>query len=90
MRLGVFFAENPQNQPDVKVLSLNGSHYKIYTPVKHIIFGFIVFIHHNKYVQITQTGTYQYMMYHNIQTLLDMSQRSSNPHILILHLSNLR
>jgi len=46
--------------------------------VKHIIFGFIAFIHHNKYVQITQTGTHQYTMYHNIQTLLDMSQRSHN------------
>jgi len=57
--------------------------------VKHIIFGFIAFIHHNKYVQITQTGTHQYTMYHNIQALLDMSQRSHNFHILILHLSNL-
>ena len=46
--------------------------------MKHIIFGFIAFIHHNKYVQITQTGTHQYTMYHNIQTLLDMSQRSHN------------
>jgi len=36
---------------------------------------------------MTQTGTHQYTI---IQTLLDMSQRSSNPHILILHLSNLR
>jgi len=58
--------------------------------VKHIIFGFIDFIHHNKYVQTTQTGTHQYTMYHNIQALLDMSQRSHNSHILILHLSNLR
>jgi len=58
--------------------------------VKHIIFGFIAFIHHNKYVQITQTGTHQYTMYNNIQTLLDMSQRSYNSHILILHLSNFR
>jgi len=39
---------------------------------------------------MTQTGTHQDTMYHNIQTLLDMSQRSSNPHILLLHLSNLR
>jgi len=38
---------------------------------------------------MTQTGTHQYAMYHNIQTLLDMPQRSSNPHILILHLNNL-
>ena len=58
--------------------------------MKHVIFGFIVFIHHNTYVQITQTGTHQYTMYHNIQVLLDMSQRSYNSHILILHLSNLR
>jgi len=35
---------------------------------------------------MAQTGTHQYTMYHNIQTLLDMSQRSSSPHILILHL----
>ena len=39
---------------------------------------------------MTQTSTHQYTMYHNIQTLLDMSQRWSNRHILILHLSNLR
>jgi len=39
---------------------------------------------------MTQTGTHPYTMYHNIQTLLEMSQRSCNPHILILHLSNLR
>ena len=58
--------------------------------MKHIIFGFVVFIPHNKYVQITQTGTHQYSMYHNIQALLDMSQRSHNSLILILHLSNLR
>jgi len=62
----------------------------MYTPVKHIIFGFTVFIHRNKYVQITQTGTHQYTMYHNIQALLDMSQCTYNFHILILHLSNLR
>ena len=58
--------------------------------MKHIIFGFMAFIHHNKYVQIPQTGSQQYTMYHNIQTLLDMSQRSYNSHILILQLSNLR
>jgi len=39
---------------------------------------------------VTQTGTRQYTMYHNIQTLLDMSQRSSHPNILILHLSILQ
>jgi len=55
-----------------------------------MIFGFIVFIHHSKYVQITQTGTHQYTIYHDIQAILDMSQRSHNSHILILHLSNLR
>jgi len=55
-----------------------------------MIFGFIVFIHHNKYVQMTQTGTHQCTVYHNIQELLVMSQRSYNSHILILHLSNLR
>jgi len=55
--------------------------------VKHIIFGFIAFIHHNKYVQITQIGTHQYSMYHNIQALLNMSQRSKTSHILNLHLS---
>jgi len=38
----------------------------------------MAFIHHNKYVQITQTGTHQYMMFRNIQALLDMSQRSYN------------
>jgi len=53
-------------------------------------FYFLAFIHHNKYVQIPQTRTHQYTMYHNIPTLLDMSQRSYNSHILILHLSNLR
>jgi len=58
--------------------------------VKHIIFSFIDFIHRNKYVQIAQTGTHQYTMYHNTQALLDISQRSYNSHILILHLSNLR
>jgi len=36
---------------------------------------------------MTQTGTHQYTI---IQTLLDMPQLSSNPHILILYLSNLR
>jgi len=40
--------------------------------------------------KITQTGTHQYAMYHNIQALLDMLQRSYNSRILILHLSNLR
>jgi len=39
---------------------------------------------------MTQTGTHQCAMYYNIQTFLDMSQRSSDPYILILHLSNLR
>ena len=58
--------------------------------MKHTIFGFITFIHHNKYVQITQTGTHQYTIYHTIQTLLDMSQRSYDSHILFLHLINLR
>ena len=58
--------------------------------MKNIIFGLIVFIHHNKYVQITQTGIHQYTMYHNIQALLDMSPHSHNSHMLILHLSNLR
>jgi len=36
---------------------------------------------------MTQTGTHQHTI---IQTFLDMSQRSNNPDILILHLSNLR
>jgi len=36
---------------------------------------------------MTQIGTHQCTI---ISSLLDMSQRSSNPHILILHLSNLR
>jgi len=57
--------------------------------VKHIIFGFIVFIHRNKYVQIAQTGTHQYTTYHNIHALLDMSQCLHYTHILILHLRNL-
>jgi len=57
--------------------------------VKNIIFGLIVFIHRNKYVQITQTGIHQYTMHHNIQALLDMSPHSHNSHMLILHLSNL-
>jgi len=34
--------------------------------VNHIICGFIAFIHHNKYIQMTQTGIYQYTMYHSI------------------------
>jgi len=29
-------------------------------------------------------------MFHDVQALLDMSQRSYNSHVLILHLSNLR
>jgi len=33
MRLGVFFAENPQNQPDVKVLSILQSRWFI-----HVLF----------------------------------------------------
>jgi len=40
--------------------------------------------------KITQIGTHLYMMYHNIQALFDMSQRSYNSHILILYLSNLQ
>jgi len=40
--------------------------------------------------KITQTGTHQYSMHHNIQALFDMSQRSYNSHILILNLSNLQ
>ena len=52
--------------------------------MKHIIFGFIAFIHHNKYIQMTQTGTHQYTMYHNIQILLEMSQWLYNLHLLIM------
>jgi len=40
--------------------------------------------------KITQIGTHQYMMYHNVQALFDMSQRSYNSHIFILYISNLR
>jgi len=58
--------------------------------VKHIIFDFIDFIHRNRYVKIAQTGTRQCTMYHNIQSLLNILQRLYNPHILMLHLSNLR
>jgi len=56
----------------------------MYTPVKHIILSFIAFIHHDIYVQIKQNGTHQSTMFHNIQALPDMSQRSHNFHILIL------
>jgi len=55
--------------------------------MKHIILGFIAFIHHNKYVQMTITGTHQYTMYHGMQVLLDVSQCSYNSYLLILHLS---
>jgi len=33
---------------------------------------------------MTQTGTHQYTMYHNIQRLLEMSQCSYNLHLLIM------
>jgi len=62
----------------------------MYTPVKHIIFGFIAFIYHNKYIQIKQTGTHQNTMFRNIQALLDMSQRSYNFYNFILRFSILR
>jgi len=37
-----------------------------------------------------QKGTHQNTIFHDVQTLPDMSQNSHNSHILILHLSNLR
>ena len=55
--------------------------------MKHTILGFIALIYHNKYVQITLTGTHQYTMYHSMQVFLDVSQRSYNSHLFILHLS---
>jgi len=54
----------------------------MYTPVKHIILSFIVFIRHNMYVQIKQNDTQQSMMFHNIQGLLDMSQHSHNSYTI--------
>jgi len=52
--------------------------------MKHIILSFIVFIRHDIYAQIKQSGTHQSTMFRNIQALLDMLQRSHNFHILIL------
>jgi len=39
---------------------------------------------------MTQKGTHQDIMFHEVQVLLDLLQRLYNSHILILHLSNLR
>jgi len=56
----------------------------MYILVKHIILSFIAFICHDIYVQIKQNGTHQSTMFHNVQALLDKSQRSHSFHILIL------
>ena len=45
---------------------------------------------HGKQKRKNKSGTHQVTMFHNIQALLDMLQRSHNSPILILHLSNLR
>jgi len=37
-----------------------------------------------------QKGTHQGTIFHNVQALLDILQRSYNSHFLILQLSNLR
>jgi len=52
----------------------------MYTPVKHKILSFIAFIRHDIYVEIKQNGTHQSTMFHNIQELLDMLQRSHGSH----------
>ena len=52
----------------------------MHTPVKHIILSFIVFIRHSIYIQIKQNGAHQSTMFHNIQALLDMLQRSHGSH----------
>ena len=56
----------------------------MHTPMKHVILSFIVFICHSIYIQIKQNGTHQRTIFHNIQALLDMLQRSHNFNILIL------
>jgi len=61
-------------------LLLNGSHSRMYTPVKHISLSFIAFIGHDIYVQIKQNGTHQSTMFHNIQALLDVLQHSHGSH----------
>ena len=52
----------------------------MYTPVKHVILSFIAFIRHDIYVQIKKNGTHRSTMFHNIQALLDMLQRSHGSH----------
>jgi len=39
---------------------------------------------------MTQKGTHQGTIFHDVQALLDILQRLYNSHILMLHLSNLR
>jgi len=46
--------------------------------------SFTVFICHDIEVQIEQNGTHQSTMFHYIQALLDMLQRSHTFHMLIL------
>jgi len=61
------------------------NHFNRYT-LENCIF-ITIFICHELQFQMTQKGTHQSTIFHDVQALLDMSQRSYNSHILMLHLS---
>ena len=52
--------------------------------MKYTILSFVAFICRDIQVQIEQNGTHQSTMFHDMQALLDMLQRSHTFHILIL------